>query len=31
MARELRKNHDLFDALIKAFILQDIGMSPPLR
>ncbi len=31
IVRELRRNPDLFDALIKAFILQDIGMSPPLR
>ena len=31
IAGELRKNDNLFNALIKAFILQDIGMSPALR
>ena len=31
IAAGLRKNENLFDALIKAFILQDIGMSPALR
>ncbi len=29
--KELRKNGPLFDAVIKTFILQDIGMSPALR
>ncbi|MBN2419701.1 MAG: hypothetical protein JXL81_09980, partial [Deltaproteobacteria bacterium] len=31
IATELRKKSNLFDALIKTFILQDIGMSPSLR
>ncbi len=31
ISTELRRKNNLFDALIKTFILQDIGMSPALR
>ncbi|MFC1841238.1 hypothetical protein ACFL1N_16845 [Thermodesulfobacteriota bacterium] len=31
LLKSLRRNKHLFDALIKTFILQDIGMSPALR